>query len=509
MPETPMNVLFITADQWRGDALGALGHTVARTPSLDRLAAGGVVFRRHFGQASPCGPARASLHTGLYLHNHRSLTNGTPLDGRHATVAGEARRAGYDPVLFGYTDTTADPRGLVPGDPRLTTYEGVLPGLTPGLVLPEDGKAWLAHLAARGADVELSFPEVYRPRGDVPFGPARFAAADSETAFLTGRVLDFLRVRQDEPWFVHLSYLRPHPPWVAPEPYDRLHDPAGMPPPVRAPSLEADAAVHPLQRALMATEPSSAFFHGGPDLAGTIDGPLLAAARATYFALISEVDHHVGRLLDFLGETGQAGRTLVVFTADHGELLGDHHRWGKRGWQDAAFHVPLVICDPRCPGGRGRIVEAFTEAVDVMPTILDRLGLEAPAAVDGRSLTAFLEGRTPERWRREAHWGYDFRDVRDFELESILGLTPDQCSLTVIRAERYKYVHFTALPPLLFDMAADPGEARDLSADPVHREIRLDLVHKMLSWRLLHEDRTLANHHAGPGGIREWRGPRE
>ncbi len=108
---SPLNVLFITADQWRGDCLSALGHPMVRTPNLDALAADGVLFDRHYANAAPCGPSRASLHTGMYLQNHRSGTNGTPLDARHTNWALEAATLGYDPVLFGYTDTSRDPRG--------------------------------------------------------------------------------------------------------------------------------------------------------------------------------------------------------------------------------------------------------------------------------------------------------------------------------------------------------------------------------------------------------------
>ena len=104
-------VLFITADQWRGDALGCLGHPAALTPNLDALAADGVLFRDHYTASAPCGPARTTLLTGLYPFIHRSVRNGTPLDRRHTNLALEARRAGRDPVLFGYTDSTASPTG--------------------------------------------------------------------------------------------------------------------------------------------------------------------------------------------------------------------------------------------------------------------------------------------------------------------------------------------------------------------------------------------------------------
>ena len=133
---TDLNVLFVTVDQWRGDCLGAAGHPVVRTPNLDRLAAGGVSFRRHFAQAAPCGPSRASLYTGMYLMNHRSVLNGTPLDARHTNVALVARRLGYEPALFGYTDTSVDPRTVAPDDPRLRSLRGRAPGLRSGVRPP-------------------------------------------------------------------------------------------------------------------------------------------------------------------------------------------------------------------------------------------------------------------------------------------------------------------------------------------------------------------------------------
>src|SRR5438552_5790117 len=127
MPAPALNVLFVTVDQWRGECLSWLEHPVVRTPNLDRIAAHGVTFRNHFAQSAPCGPSRASLYTGMYAMNHRSVTNGTPLDARFTNIALEARGLGYDPVLFGYTDTSIDPRTVGPDDSRLCTYERVLP----------------------------------------------------------------------------------------------------------------------------------------------------------------------------------------------------------------------------------------------------------------------------------------------------------------------------------------------------------------------------------------------
>ena len=148
------NILLVTIDQWRADCLGAAGHPLVRTPALDALAADGVRFAAHYAQASPCGPSRASLHTGTYLHTHRSVFNGTPLEARFTNLALEFRAAGYDPLLFGHTDTTVDPRTTTDDDPRLLTYEGHLPGFRvalplcrgPRWVVPVAGKAGARHL---------------------------------------------------------------------------------------------------------------------------------------------------------------------------------------------------------------------------------------------------------------------------------------------------------------------------------------------------------------------------
>ncbi|TYL22928.1 sulfatase, partial [Streptococcus pyogenes] len=114
--------------------------------------------------------------------------------------------------------------------------------------------------------------------------------------------------------------------------------------------------------------------------------------RATYYGLIAEVDHHIGRIVAHLKRTGEYDRTLIIVTSDHAEMLGEHHAWGKEIYFDGAFHLPLVIRDPRAEAdaGRGSTVDALTEAVDIMPTILDWLGLEKPRACDGRSLMLLL-----------------------------------------------------------------------------------------------------------------------
>jgi arylsulfatase A-like enzyme len=497
MPD--FNVLFITGDQWRHDALSALGHPVVATPNLDALAADGVLFKRHFANASPCGPSRSSLHTGLYLMTHRSGRNGTPLDARFTNWAKELRRAGYDPGLIGYTDISADPRAHAPGDPALTTYEGVLPGLSPYRVMGSDRRTWLSHLRRKGYDVpavateELYTPQVHDPamaeaRGPT-FPPGAFKAEDSDTAFANEVAIDYIDERADRAWCLHLSHLRPHPPLIAPAPWHDLYQPGRMPASHRRASVAEEGLTHPWL----------AWHLSGKTSVGATPEHHQRQAKATYFGLIAEMDHHLGRLVAHLERTGQYDRTLILFTADHGEMLGDHWFTGKDGFFDPAFRVPMIVKPPRASAkaawARGAVVEAFTEHVDVMPTLCDLVGLEAPDQADGVSLRPFLEGKLPATWRRGVHFEYDFRDVVDGKPEAALGLRLDACCLAVWRGERFKYVHFAGLPPLLFDLAEDPHELRDLAAEPAHQGTMLDAAQALLSHRLVHAERTLSAIH--------------
>ena len=490
-----MNVLLITADQWRGDCLSALGHPCVRTPALDRLAGDGVLFRRHFSQATPCGPARASLHTGLYALNHRSIGNGTPLDARHKTLAQLVRQAGRDPVLFGYTDTSVDPRTVPPDDPRLKTYEGVASGYRTELLLPEAAEAWLEHLAERGYG-RPTLEEVYGTRLGAP---ALFRSEDSETAFVTDRFLAWLD-RQRSPWFAHLSWLRPHPPWVAAEPWNSLIEPAHVPSPLRAATIEREAALHPWLDVHLRQRWAKARPPGHPASPWELGAAAVATLRRVYFGLIAEVDHHLGRIVAALARRGEWDDTLLLFTSDHGEMLGDHWMLGKAGFFPEAFHVPLIVRDPRPGRARGRRVDAFTEHVDLMPTILDALEIEVPLQCDGRSLAGFLAGEEPRSWRSEAHFEHDFRDLETLAYERALGLASDDCAIDVQLGRRWAYVHFSGLPALCFDHAADPGWTRNLAAQPEAAGIVLAQAQGLLSWRMRAAERRLTACKLTPAG---------
>jgi len=480
------NVLLITADQWRGDCLSTMGHPVVRTPHLDSLAAAGVLFERHYANAVPCGPSRACLHTGMYLHNHRSGTNGTPLDRRFSNWALELRHAGYDPALFGYTHTAPDPRYLAPDDPRLSTDEGVLPGIKPVVDMATHCGPWREWLSAKGYALPQDHGATYGMRRDdhtlpdVP-RPSLYAPDHTDTRFLVQRTIDYISDHAaDEPgWAVHLSVRAPHPPWVAAEPYHARYPISTLPGCIRRRDPDEEARLHPwLAEHLQSGRNAS---HA--------DERRHRLLQASYYGLMAEVDDNMGRLFAHLHTLGAWDDTLLIFTSDHGEQMGDHWMYGKAGFFEQSYHIPLIVRAP--DGSAGARVAAFTEHVDVMPTMLEWLGLDVPRQCDGRTLQPFVNGgAAPADWRTEAHWEYDFRDS---QFDAALGLTMETSTLNVIRGAATKYVHFADLPPLLFDLESDPGELVNRADDTKYQQRLADHARRLLSWRMRHTDKTLTH----------------
>ncbi|WP_461478468.1 alkaline phosphatase family protein [Mesorhizobium jarvisii] len=493
------NVLLITCDQWRGDCLSAAGHPVVRTPNADALAAEGVLFKQHFGGAAPCSPARACLYTGLYQMNNRVCRNGSPLDARHGNIAQHARSVGYDPTLFGYTDVSLDPRLLSSGDPRLRSYEGVLPGFTVRQLLPEHQKQWLSWLKQQGIDASAGSPDIHRPAGEedddtVTEAPPIYSKDHTPTAFLAGEFIRWLgEQEQATPWFAHLSFISPHPPFIVPEPYNTLYDPADGPAFHRAESWRAEAQGHPYLAYDLSRRYRANFRPGAAGKVHDWSEDDFRRIRAIYYGMISEVDTQLGLIWQALKLSGAWDDTIIVLTSDHAEMMGDHYALGKGGYFDGSYHIPLIIRDPRHRKAAGSTVDRFTEAVDILPTLIDLLGEPPEQHLDGCSLKPFLSGGSPATWRDSAHWEFDFRSIADGDAEAHFGIASRQCNLAVIRTKKFKYVHFGGgLPPLLFNVEADPGELTNLATSPAHLSTRLQFAERLLAWRAEHLDQSLA-----------------
>ena len=343
-----------------------------------------MLFKNHYAQAVPCAPSRASIHTGMYLQNHRACTNGTPLDARHTNWAIETRRAGFDPVLFGYTDTANDPRQFDPDDPILTSYEGPLPGINPICMMGTYPNQWASWLQEKGYETPENTYLLYTKKNGIEYenggehpAPLDVAAEHHDTWFMVDQVTEYLDKfvtnNPDDGFCVHLSLLRPHPPWIAPEPYNAMYPPETLEQYVRAETREVEAEQHPW----LAHELTKKYF------STPVDPKRLARLKASYFGLMSEVDTNLGRLFDYLKAKGHWDNTLIVFTSDHGEQIGDHHLLGKMGYFDQSYHIPLIIRDPTARETRGTQIDSFTENIDIMPTLLEWLDLPIPLQCDG------------------------------------------------------------------------------------------------------------------------------
>ena len=478
------NVLFIVCDQLRADVLTGGLAALVPTPHLDRLMAQSTVYEQHFANAVPCGPSRASLLTGLYAFNHRVIRNGAPLATHHASLGPLLRAQGIEPLLFGYTDIAPDPTTRQANDPDLGSYEGVAPGFRELAELRfEHGWEWLAHLRARGYQVPAAERrwDIYRPVGGAITSPASYRAEDSDTAYLTDRTLQALEVRRHAPWFAHVAYIRPHPPLVAPAPWNTLVDPDTIPPPC------GSADRHPFREAWFSRRRAGGLFWGFDGRSELLSPRQVAELRAVYLGLVAELDHHIGRLLEWLDATGQADRTLVVLTADHGEMLGDQGMWDKESVFAAAHRVPLVVRDPEQSGGRrvGRI----TESVDIAPTLLHWLDAPVPSAMDGRALQVEPGPERPQCALTEIDLS---RPGKPSRFQAAWGLAANRCNAAVLRDPSWTLVHFNGgVPPMLFDRRADPDETRNLAAEPGLDGEMMRLMRMLMDLRMTRGDRRL------------------
>ena len=480
MPGDRPNVLFIMTDQMRADCMSGAGHPVIRTPHLDGLASDGVLFRRAYVQSAVCGPSRMCFYTGRYPHANRSPWNEVPLPADEKTMGHYFGGGGYRAALCGKTHYTPDPFGDPPSQPEQGIRRAVLAGLEAWELNDGRGEGWLDHLRSRGyPDKVVSDPF----RADMPADagrdlsayPTRFRREDSDTAFMTDRAMAFMDAAGSAPWFLHLSYFKPHLPIVAPYPYNELYDPADSPAPNRSP--EELERPHPFHVPFRMERGGVAYD----------EEDVWRQRRATYYGLITEIDDHLGRLFRFMKDRGLWEETLIIFTSDHGEYVGDHWMFEKELFYDEAYNVPFIVRDPRscADGTRGRVMEDFVESLDVLPTCLDACGLDRPPSLQGRSLVPLLRGEHPAGWRKEVFADWDFRF---YWTPKKLGIPPEKCRGWMVRDDRFKYWHFNGMTDVLFDLASDPGELRNVADEARYADVVEDLRVRLMDWRMSNED---------------------
>jgi len=486
------NILFIMADQLRWDYLGCAGHPSIRTPAIDGLARKGVSFSRAFVQAPVCGGSRMSFYTGRYNVTHGATYNNFPLRVDEKTIGDYLRPLGYRVALVGKTHFKPDLDAMR----RL----GIDPGVNPGLLASQCGfepyerddglhpdqsadpdlpyNRWLRQLGYPGDNPWHDFANsVGGENGEILSGwsmrnagrPARVREEHSETAYMTERALAFID-EADAPWCLHLSYIKPHWPYIAPSPYHAMYSAGDVLPANRSEEERQDP--HPVVAAFMAHEESVNFSRD----------EVRETVIPTYMGLISQLDAHVGRVVAHLQRRGLAENTIVVVTSDHGDYLGDHWLGEKDLFHEEVVRVPLIVVDPRADADatRGATLETLVEAIDLAPTFLDWAGGPAePHRLEGRSLLPLLSGQKIPEWREAVFCDSDFalRHAR-----RTLGLAPDRARGYMVRDRRWKYVFYEDYAPQLFDLDSDPRELHDLGRSPAHAGTRNRMERLLFDW---------------------------
>jgi len=487
------NILFIMADQLRWDALSCYGATAIDTPNIDRLCARGVRFDRAYAQGATCGSSRMSFYTGRYVYSHGARYNDVPLRVGEPTMGDHLRRAGVDTYLVGKTHSTADRAGMEllgiePDSPMgrrhldagfdtVVRYEGLHPdGWSDTETAPyntflrergyEGENPW--HTAANGGrDPEGRFVSGWLLRSGGY--PAIVADEHSETAWTTDLAIDFITRQADRPWALHLSYIKPHWPYIVSAPYHDQVDVDSLPTPNRS---DSERGAHPATGAFHLARIGRTFSN---------DEVRQTVYRA-YFGLIRQLDDHLGRLWAALDKMGRTDDTMIVLTSDHGDYLGDHWMGEKDYLHEEAVRLPFIVADPSpsADGLRGTSSDALVESIDLVPTFVDRLGGAADDRwLEGRSLAPVLDGSTAVvRDGSFAEADYGFREMRDHLSVD----APRWLRATMVRADRWKYLFHELYEPQLFDLENDPGELADLGTDPGYATIRSDLRSRLEEW---------------------------
>jgi len=448
MAEDPPNVLFLISDQHNYRCTG-FGSTPARppvrTPNLDRLAEASTVFGQAYCQSPVCAPSRIAMLTGRRVTDAGAWKNGSVLSPDQQTIPGVFRDAGYETCLVGKMHLGGTrqkvgfnhrPYGDLTGEAG-HQHEPVETSLniTKGLGKDTASTKYTAgsrkhHVLDAGI---TEYPESLLQEQNV---------LRESTAFLR----EHTHANPDQPWFLCASFSRPHTPFTAPE----RHFDEYWPDVVTPPSI-------------------SNGFHGplSENLAEWYDTEGLSTeqvlrARAAYFASVSYLDEIIDDFLSLLEESGFLDDTIIVYTSDHGEMMGEHRLWEKRTWHEDSARVPLLIQTPeqRASVSPGARIDTPVSLADLFPTLADLAEASYPDDLEGRSLRhSVATGEEPE--------------ARPIVYEYLYPRFGDATMYRAVRSENYKLINFEGHDDLLFDLEADPNEQANLADQPTEEHERV------------------------------------
>ena len=489
------NILFIMFDQLRWDYLSCSGHPHLETPNIDWLASQGVRFTRAYIQSPICGSSRMSTYTGRYVHSHGASWNGIPLKVGELTMGDHLRKAGMGCFLVGKTHMRADEEGMARlglepdsligarvsecGFDVFERDDGMLPEGPDGFYDPNGAKEYNKWLRDKGYESDNPWHDFANSGldedGNVQSGwflknsdkAANIAEEDSETPYLTGRGIDFIE-QAEGPWCCHLSFIKPHWPYIVPAPYHNMFTPEDVPAPLRH-EIELDDP-QPVYGSYQKNKIAQAFQRDD------VRDKVIPA----YMGLIKQCDDELGRILDHLDETGQMADTMIVLTSDHGDYLGDHWLGEKDLFHEQSVKIPMIIYDPRAAADttRGTTCNALVESIDLVATFVEAAGGVVPDhIIEGRSLLPWLRGETPE-WRDFVISEFDYSPTPQAVR---LDVEPRDARLYMIFDGRWKMMHAEGgFRPMLFDLENDPEEFHDLAKTGEHQD-HIDRLYALLA----------------------------
>ncbi len=442
------NILFIMSDDHASHAIGAYGSRINKTPQLDRLAKEGMRFTNCFCTNSICGPSRAVILTGKYSHLNGYIRNETLFDGSQPNVAKLLRKAGYQTAIVGKWHLGSDPTGF--------DYWNILPG-----------------------------QGVYYDPVLIEMGQHK-KHAGYVTDIITDFVLEFLQKRRDKskPFFLMYHHKAPHRSWQPGLKHKTLYDDVEIPEPAtfnddwsnRASAAKTQEMT--IERHLTPTDLKE------PPPAG-LAGEALKKWKyqryiKDYLRCIASVDENVGRVLDYLDQSGLAANTIVVYTSDQGFFLGDHGWFDKRFMYEESLRMPLLI---RWPGHvkPGSTSDKIVLNLDFAETFLDCAGQKTPDDMQGRSFRAILEGNSPADWRTSMYYRY-------YEFPAVHSVQKHYG----VRTDRYKLIFYNELNEWeLFDLQKDPDELKSVYADPQYARMVEELKGEIQRLKEQYKDKDI------------------
>lgn len=432
----PANLLIICSDEHARSALGCYGNRIVRTPNLDRLAAGGVRFTNAYTPSPACVPARASMATGRYVHEIGTWSSAEPYRGSPTGWGHRVMSQGRRVVSIGklHYRSTEDANGFEPEILPMHVLDGI--GWTLGLQRTQPLPAY---------DAPIEFAD------DVGPGESAYTRYDRN---VLAAALNWLREDGTQgdgiPWVLFVSFVAPHYPLRAPQPFFDLYADTELGEPLHPHSVQRNE--HPVLRGL-------ADFY---DYDRHFSDDTRRIARQAYYGLCSFLDDNIGRLIDALEDNRLSSNTRVLYLTDHGEMLGDHGFWTKCVMYENSVAVPMILSGPGVP--KGIKTDTPVSLIDVGATVLEALGIPTAEKGAGPGISLFTSIDSPDPDR------VIFSEFHDGG--AITGVF-------MVRWDRWNYVHYVGYPPQLFNIEDDPTEGEDLGRDPTYAEIRKTCVAKL------------------------------